>query len=663
MDHQDVIKAFRSGATVTSVIPRMSLIDTLNEVHDLTVKNTSGHNISTQEKSQEELLGIVMSETDIKYILRMTSLILRRDGISTEKNLTVFNVYELFPEILPESVLDDETTKEVGRYLIKKFVAENNLFGYTKSDIPPKAEVKGPSVLIQRLKQSKGVTIRRVPVKKKQSMKSERDMKEDKRKKEVTRKSKQIDRLSSAMNTCQAIVKPDCSKPKHLVICEKYKFTPDDFKAATRAQRKVTSNYSISHLKTSEEFLSSDKFDKPSLVGTSEGKSLASTYLTKNVEDLCIKENLTIDVDSELHITTCYCKDKPCKCSPFCTPVRAYFDARDGFTRKELLHDIKQCKGEAEMSQLDWLINCPTQLLQGDSCASIVSSGDIDAVVLHLFTLSHLWPKNENASYKNTVYVILKKANHMFDIYNITAILETLEKKTLDKHIGIKVAIALSLGGNDFLPKFHSISHSTKLDTYMNIESINRLLIQITEENNKVACILFDTRVYKEYLKHIYFPKNYSPVSLTYQEVRQISIQLPSKKQKDGTRNPQLWLPPESVVERLARNVSCLIKYYLSAGNHSAQLPDFLTEGCLVKTSTGEIEYDFGDDAYVKDIHSVITIPQEDIMLKISGKKKTTKRKMLATPQKGRNRKMKPKASTPKLLLFQKIISRIWNIC
>ncbi|VDI72180.1 Hypothetical predicted protein [Mytilus galloprovincialis] len=43
MDHQDVIKAFRSGATVTSVIPRMSLIDTLNEVHDLTVKNTSGH--------------------------------------------------------------------------------------------------------------------------------------------------------------------------------------------------------------------------------------------------------------------------------------------------------------------------------------------------------------------------------------------------------------------------------------------------------------------------------------------------------------------------------------------------------------------------------------------------------------------------------------------
>jgi hypothetical protein len=35
--------------------------------------------------------------------------------------------------------------------------------------------------------------------------------------------------------------------------------------------------------------------------------------------------------------------------------------------------------------------------------------------------------------------------------------------------------------------------------------------------------------------------------------------------------------------------VSCLIQYYLSAGNHSAQLPDFLTNGCLTKTKTGEI--------------------------------------------------------------------------
>ena len=85
---------------------------------------------------------------------------------------------------------------------------------------------------------------------------------------------------------------------KHLVICEeKYKFTPDDFKAATRAQRKVTTSYSISHLITSEEVLSDDKFDKPSLVSFAEGKSIASTYLAKNIEALDIKENIIIDIE------------------------------------------------------------------------------------------------------------------------------------------------------------------------------------------------------------------------------------------------------------------------------------------------------------------------------------------------------------------------------
>lgn len=33
MDHQDVLKAFRSGATMESVLPRMSLIDSLTDIH------------------------------------------------------------------------------------------------------------------------------------------------------------------------------------------------------------------------------------------------------------------------------------------------------------------------------------------------------------------------------------------------------------------------------------------------------------------------------------------------------------------------------------------------------------------------------------------------------------------------------------------------------
>jgi len=44
--------------------------------------------------------------------------------------------------------------------------------------------------------------------------KTEREVEEDKRIKEVAKQIKQIDRISSHMNLCQAIVKPDCSKPK-----------------------------------------------------------------------------------------------------------------------------------------------------------------------------------------------------------------------------------------------------------------------------------------------------------------------------------------------------------------------------------------------------------------------------------------------------------------
>ena len=140
----------------------------------------------------------------------------------------------------------------------------------------------------------------------------------------------------------------------------------------------------------------------------------------------------------------------------------------------------------------------------------------------------------------------------------------------------------------------------------------------------------------------------FNPSSLTYQEVRQMSIQIPTPKKKEVRRNPQLWMPPELVVEQLSKNVSCLILYYLSAGNHSAQLPDFLTNGCLTKTKTGEIEYDFGEHAYISDLQYLLTIPREELLLKMNANKKTVKRKLTTTPQKGKRRKVKPQASTPK---------------
>jgi hypothetical protein len=51
---------------------------------------------------------------------------------------------------------------------------------------------------------------------------------------------------------------------------------------------------------------------------------------------------------------------------------------------------------------------------------------------------------------------------------------------------------------------------------------------------------------------------------LTFEEVRLMSIQLPTSKSKEVVRNAQLWMPPKCVIERLSRNVSCLINYYTS---------------------------------------------------------------------------------------------------
>ena len=171
------------------------------------------------------------------------------------------------------------------------------------------------------------------------------------------------------------------------------------------------------------------------------------------------------------------------------------------------------------------------------------------------------------------------------------------------------MAVGLNLGGIDFLPKFYGISHATKLDIFLKHEQIYNNLIHIITENNKILSVDFSSNVYKDFMKHVYCPILFNPSSLTYQEVRQISIQIPNPKKKEVRRNPQLWMPPELVVEQLSKNVSCLIQYYLSAGNHSAQLPDFLTNGCLTKTKTGEIEYDFGEHAYISDLQSLLTIP------------------------------------------------------
>jgi hypothetical protein len=87
-------------------------------------------------------------------------------------------------------------------------------------------------------------------------------------------------------------------------------------------------------LKTKYEVLNEDKFDKAALTSTAEGKTITSTYLAKSVEMLEIGETITLDINSEMHLTPCKCDIKPYTCRIFSTPIRAFFDKEKGFIEK-----------------------------------------------------------------------------------------------------------------------------------------------------------------------------------------------------------------------------------------------------------------------------------------------------------------------------------------
>ena len=93
---------------------------------------------------------------------------------------------------------------------------------------------------------------------------------------------------------------------QQIVICEeKYHFTPDLFKDATRSQRKKSAPSSIAHLKTNSEILSDNHFSRTSIIGTKQGKQVASTFIPMNAHKLSLKKDVSIIFDSELYMELC----------------------------------------------------------------------------------------------------------------------------------------------------------------------------------------------------------------------------------------------------------------------------------------------------------------------------------------------------------------------
>lgn len=722
MDHQVITKGFRCGSTMDSVLRRTALADDLSKIHKIR-EDQRHHKPATKEP---DLLGWATTEVDINYISPTVSLVLRRDGLSTENDPTPYNVYAKKKTCLPTSILDRQS-KDVGEFLIKKYVCKERLFGCSVEDLPDISTYSGDKDLLSKAQKAKGITIKRTSKTKVKAMKTEREKKEEKRKREVASKIHQVECLSSDMNACQALVKPDCTKPKLVkskgiadalknLLCqccgqkfqnshakdkyledqnlvsyrssskyplpssraskikivivefagvkfktnaitgkqyiqsveqnylhntlsmmpkvdtiviaeEKYSFTPDDFKAATRDQRTAKSDASIHHLKTGHEMLSSQKFNKAACITTPEGKSLIGTYVAQNLTALNLKKNVNVEVDSELHIQGCMCKaaTKECQCNTYAVPLKAKF-GKDGVQSVSEIGDVKQRKGEAEMAAADWMKYHQKDLKPGEAVANIVSSGDIDAVVIFLFVVATQWPRNEQNCFINPVYVLLQKPSGT-DVYNITSIIEKLECAYNDSNIAIKVALILFLGGNDFIPKMYGIGHSKFVDLFMAEKEFIDSLFRFEPS------LHMDIGMYINFVKHLYCCKKYGdPKQITYESVRKLNM--------TANKDPRKWLPPASALHTVCKLFDLQIAYLLTAGHASAPLPDFLGAGCLQKAPTGEVEYNFGCDSHLTpaEITELTAKPKTPV-------KKPKKRRAENTP--GRRKKKPQMCSTP----------------
>jgi hypothetical protein len=68
--------------------------------------------------------------------------------------------------------------------------------------------------------------------------------------------------------------------------------------------------------------------------------------------------------------------------------LRCVFDGSISNPTIEPLNSVSQRKGEAEMSQIDELIDIRSKLSPDMAACSMLTSGDIDAIPIHLDSLS-----------------------------------------------------------------------------------------------------------------------------------------------------------------------------------------------------------------------------------------------------------------------------------
>ncbi|XP_070182538.1 uncharacterized protein, partial [Littorina saxatilis] len=298
------------------------------------------------------------------------------------------------------------------------------------------------------------------------------------------------------------------------------------------------------------------------------------------------------------------------------------------------------------MAQADWLREVMNELEDGDSLVSIVSSADIDALPIHLFALGRFWQRSEDRSFKVPVHLVLQKAKGRMDVYNVCKIARALEHRFGDD-AAMRVAVALTLGGNDFLPKFEGISHKTVVDSIIRNGFLQDFVKFRSDGGGELTSGKLDRDIYLRLIKHLYCPAVYNPENLTATEVRHLSI----TSAKKGYKDPNKWMPPVSALLQVAQLIDLQIQYLFTAGNHSAKLPDFLEHDCFIQDEKGRIRHNFGPERRAEELNELLVLDEEHLKRSLEmAKHNKGKRLQDDTPQKGKRRKAAKRqlTSTPR---------------
>ena len=437
---------------------------------------------------------------------------------------------------------------------------------------------------------------------------------------------------------------------KHVVICEeKYTFTPDTFKALTHEKRQKDDKLDVFHLKAESEMTSLDSYSRSALTRTKEGKSLSSRFLGEHVHELQIEKDLTLDIDSDYVLSPCVCECKAIHqeqpCQQFATPVRALFNKESGFVKRTQLEEIRQRKGEAELAQADWLPYIAQDLGEEDAVISYVTSGDIDALPIHLLAIASHWPRLPNRKFKNDVFLILRKPRKDLkpDVYVVTKIVERLEELYVFSDISVVLPLSLCIGGNDYLPKIFSISHTDWVAAILRDDTIATNLYNIQRHGlmKGITKIKVNQDVYLKLVKKLYTPSGTKIEERSIEDVRQVSIKYPQKIMK----NPQKSMPPVSALERIVCLINSQIEYLLTVCKPESDLPDFLSNGGMRQTNEGKVVYDLGPDVHYNKDSDILTKDEQQLKQKLSVARivQSRKRTLSVTPSKTK-KKVKEKA-------------------